>query len=469
MPWPHQSPPWAVDGSAAGQPVTVEVPPRSTLRLDDDTMGAAFGAVMVEFTGGSGAVSHILSGEGQMDEGPCSRQPVTNAHFPAIDTRRGAEARLWVFNPFPSDVVIEGTVSSSDGTRVPRVLAGAVARAGRATLIDLGEIVQRRGQFSISLEARAGQFIAELAQTGGTESPNGLRLQTGIAAPSDQSVFAFGEVTAGVASRLVLFNPADEPETVVVSIVPFISTPDTLPEPFEIEVPGRRAVDMYLNDEPRVPVDGPFFVRIHAGAGSGVTAQQVFEVTGDNGLGLSGGTATSVAALGSSSQWLAAGLRSGDVAAAQLAVVNPSLSTIAVVSVSAFAQGESLGEPIEVELPPGGGELVDVMPFLAGLPEGVVAAVEISSEEPVVVAKRIRSVSGNGFSVAQAFPAAEAETLPGLADSLPGLSDDTPTPTEPVSDEPVSDEPEPTDPVSTEPESTEPASTDPEPTEPGAQ
>ena len=383
---------------------------------------------MVEFDGG-GVASHRVSGEGLTDEGPCASRAFATAHFPAIDTRRGASARLWIFNPFPTDVVIDGTVSSSDGVRNPQDLTGFVVRANTATAIELGEIVQRREQFAVSLEARTGRFVAELAQTGnGTESPVGLRLQLGAEAPVKSAVFPLGLVTSGLTERFVLFNPGADPVVAVLGVVPFDADPAALPEPFELDIPPRRAVVLDLHDEPRVPADVPHWVRVHVAEGEGVVAERVVAVTGGNSLGLSSGTANSLGTPVGASHWLVPGVHSGEANPTTVSIVNPSISTIAVVEVTPFANGEALDAIEDLELAPGNGVLLDLAPIYEAAPDEALITIEISSEESVAVAKRVAVGSSALIEMVGLPSRSSVIALPPLSESTvavePNGSDD---------------------------------------------
>jgi hypothetical protein len=351
---------------------------------------------MAEFSGGGAAASHRVSGEGLTDEGPCASDAFSSAHFPAIDTRRGASARLWIFNPFPADVVIDGTVSSDDAVRNPGALTGFVVRAGTATAIDLGEIVQRREQFAVSLEARSGRFVAELAQTGdGTESPVGIRLQLGATDPVSTVVFPLGLVTAGLTERYVLYNPGTESVVAVLGVLPFDIDPASLPEPFEIEVPPRRAVSVQLHDEPRVPPDSSHWVRVHVAEGDGIVAERVVTVTGTNSLGLTSGTASSLGSAVGASRWLVPGLHSTERSDTQVSIVNPSIDTIAVVQVTPFVAGQELETLSDLEVAPGNGVIIDLGPIFDASPPDALVTLEISTGESVVVAKRARDASSD--------------------------------------------------------------------------
>ena len=419
---------WNADG-AAGPPISLEVPAASTLALTSADLGTAVGgSVLIESRPGAVTVAHRLVSTGLSDEGPCASRASGEAYFPILDTRRGASARLTIFNPFPADTVVDVTVSSVDGVRVPSELSSLVVRGASFRTIELGDIVQRRDLFSMGVRARSGRFVAEVAQYGdGVESPSGLRLQLGIPRTTDRVAFADGFVTGGIGERYVVYNPHAESARVALQVLPYDASAAARPEPFLLDVPARRAVTVDLAAEPRVAPDVLHWVLIDVLSGEGVAAARQVNVAGTNSSGLSSGIASSVGTPRSSTRWIVTGLDPAATTPASLLVANPSPDSIAVIEIATFVSGTAAAPAgvARIEVPPGQGTAVDLAPIQATAPAGTVMGLTLTAEAPVIIERRIIATSSADLSIVAGFPRVDGlAELPAVAAvSAPGAGD----------------------------------------------
>jgi hypothetical protein len=402
----------------AGQPAPVTnitVPAQSSTVLN-----AANGSVMVELSGGGATVSHELSAGSLWDEDLCSSQPSDEAYFPAIDTRRGNSARLTLLNPFQSDAVVKITISTSDTVRVPNQLNGLVIPGGTSRTIELNTIVERRAIFTASISG-SGRFISELAQydggqaspEDGTQSPTGLVLQLGAPGLVQHQLFADGLVTAGLTEAFVIANPTDSPSKVSLSVMPFDADPAARPQPFLLDVSANRSVVVQLDKEARVPPGTPHWVRLDVIDGAGVVAQRVVAVAGTNSLGLAGGIASTMGTPRAATSWIVPSLDPAQKTADSLAIVNPSVSGTAKVTIESFAAGVVATSSLDVGA--GKGVLINLSAAVAASAKGAALGLTLTSDQPIGVERRgVTSTKHDIAAVVGSPVAGSLEDLPPL-------------------------------------------------------
>ncbi len=391
--------------------VEVEVPAHSVVPIGADRFGGAQPGSVAVSANGLLLASHRLIGDGASDEAVCSSRGSGTWYFPAAysfnsGSLPAGSARLWVFNPFTSDASIDVTIVTEAGVRRPGELTGVVIGAGAARAIELGEVAQRREQFAAVVETRSGRVVAELAQaTDGTSTaPRGLRIQTGIPRAAERWVFPDSEGVEGVAEQLIVHNPAPDPITVQVAVRPDGADPAAYPDPFVLDVPGRRYAILDLSSETRLPPVGARTITIDTDAATGVVAQRVVSVRGSGGWPLSSGTANSSGITVEATRWWIPRVDQAAPGRSILRLVNTSEDSIAVVEIAASAGGSvtPAEDVTRVEVPAGRAVTVDAGAFAA---PDVPATLTLTASRPVVVERR-------------AFSSADTDlwVVPGVAD-----------------------------------------------------
>lgn len=378
--------------TVAPSPQTLAVPPRSAVVVPVGSPGAS---VLVEFDAVGPVVTHRIVMEKAFDEAPCATGGSEALYFPTAntDTTNGSSSQLWLFNPFPADVSVDVQVSSEDGVRTPGPLRGLVVAGGSSRVIEVGRIVQTRDQFAMALRVRGGVVIAEQSQLepGGA----GLMLTPGVPAASDRLAFADGRSGSGIGERYVIFNPGDVEAAVLVSVVPFDTDLQSLPEKFDLAVPPRRYTVLDIEGQARVPADRPHWVRVESVNGEGIVVQRMARVLSpDSPWGLRSGTGGSVGQTAMSRRWLLPWADRSAESTSTLVVVNPSTDTIAKVKVSRIAAGRAGEVGSAIELAPGGGLAVDL-----GAAGSEPAGIEVRSSAPVIVERRVAAASGSDLAV----------------------------------------------------------------------
>jgi len=389
----------------------VDVPPRSVVPVDASRFGGNQPGSVTVTADGPLVASHRLVAEGVAEEAICSSRGGSQWYFPAAYSQNGGKATagsalLWVYNPFPADASIDVTIVTEAGVRQPGDLTGFVVGAGRSRAIELADVAQRRDQFAVVVETRAGRVVADLVQAtdGTSNAPRGLRIQPGVSEPATRWMFPDSEGVAGVGERLVVYNPSGETVAALVAVQPDGADPESFPDPFVLDVPGRRYIVLDLSAETRLPPTGMRTIVVETDAPTGLIAERLIGVTGGGGWPLSGGAAASTGLRIEATRWTIPRIDRAAEGRSILRIVNPSASRAAVVSVTAMGNGnraapEGIGR---VEVP--AGETVTVDVGGAASPD-VPTLLRLESSIPVVVERRAFSSTDTDLWV-----------VPGVAD-----------------------------------------------------
>ena len=145
---------------------------RVELRLGD-LVPAPLVAALVEADGGPVAVEHRVTGPHGVDVGPCASASAPVWHLASGATTRDAREVLVLFNPFPTDAIVDITFDTDAGSREPVRFQGFPVAAGTVVGVDIGDDVARESQVSATLRTRAPAG----------SSPNACRSSTAAWAP----------------------------------------------------------------------------------------------------------------------------------------------------------------------------------------------------------------------------------------------------------------------------------------------
>lgn len=410
----------------------VEVGASTTARVNvRDTFGAHDLSVMVESASGELAVEHRLTSATAVDQVPCATSSSDRWYFPVQNTAleaRGEDeeaptdpvansARLVLFNPFSSDASVEITAAVDDGLRAPAEWAGLVVPAGTTRTVDLGEFVQRREQFSLSVELRNGRVIAETAQTHVQGNQvRGVRLQLGVPDSAPRWGFAAGFTGPGTNERLVVYNPGADLARVIVQVTP-VGGAAMPPEPFELDVASRRYRVIELSDEGRVPGVGQHSIQVESDTDTPIVVGRVTTVTGppesaDEGAGadpevvprpdLEHGTTIGTGSTLLATRWLVPLVITGGDQQPALIVNNPGAEPVIVSAATLAGDGEAVSVMDDVQVPAGDGVVVPLA-GLEGLPEGDVA-IQLTAGSPVLVERLVTFAEQGDLSLGLAIP-----------------------------------------------------------------
>jgi hypothetical protein len=254
------SPTTAESSEAAPAPASAPAPAARTIRLPardrvelrlGDLVAAPLVAALVEATGGAVAVEHRVTGPHGVDVGPCTSATAPVWHLASGATTRDAREVVVLFNPFPTDAIVDISFDTDAGSREPVRFQGFPVAAGTVVGVDIGDDVAREPQVSATLRTRTGRVVVErLQEFDGSLGPEGLAVALGVPEASTTWAFADGAVDEGRTERIVVYNPSDERAQVEVRVLPTTDEPAPAPQPFRLSIrAGTFTVVDYGTDE----------------------------------------------------------------------------------------------------------------------------------------------------------------------------------------------------------------------------
>jgi hypothetical protein len=396
-----------------GEPVTAEVEIPSVTRRDvrvSELVRAPFAAVLVEFDGGEVAVQHELSGPAGRTLAACASAPAASWYFPNATSRAGSKLLLTLFNPFPTDAVVDVVLEAEDGARTPQDYQGLVVEGAGVTTLDVSEVVTLRQELATAVTVRSGRVIAEQVQitTDAEGFPPSVAAMLGATEPAPVWLFADGIGADAYQERYAIYNPSDEPAEVDLEVL--LDDPETngVADPFEISVQPRRYTIVDVFADGRVPVGVAHAAVVRTRNDIPVVAQRV--IVGQPGSAQRGVGFT----LGSpvvARRWLAPVGSVAGASGAAIIVFNPSSTESVELSVRAVGDGRyEVVEGLDgATLAPLGRAVVDVGPDALGF-DGL--AVEAESSGPVVTETRLGFATGNDLAYLVAVPVVGTITPP---------------------------------------------------------
>jgi Family of unknown function (DUF5719) len=381
---------------------------------------AALVAALVEADGGPVAVEHRVTGPHGVDVGPCASATAPVWHLASGATTRDARDVLVLFNPFPTDAIVDISFDTDAGSREPVRFQGFPVAAGTVVGIDVGDDVAREPQVSATLRTRAGRVVAErLQEFDGSLGPEGLAVALGVPDASTAWVFADGAVDDGRTERIVVYNPGSERAEVEVRVEPTSDEPTPAPQPFRLSIRAGTfaVVDYGAEDRVVSGVEHATIVRstngvpvvaervtTHAGAPAGTDdGEGDGDGEGDaGGEGEAGGdVAVGPGAVAAATRWAFPSSVQGEDAGVRFVVFNPDPERPVPVTLLAMVGGRT-GEASfasDVEVPAGG--RVSLTGDAAG------AAWVVASEAPVVVERAVLGEDGLRLATGPGIPGVE--------------------------------------------------------------
>lgn len=397
------------EGASVTRDIELAPLARQAVRVSD-LVRAPFASVLAEFDAGEVAVQHELVGPSGRSLSACASAPASGWYFPQATTRAGAKLLLTLFNPFPTDAVVDVTFEAEDGARTPQPYQGLVVEGGRVTTLDVSEVVTLRQELATAVSVRSGRVITEqtLIVTDAEGLPPSLAAMLGAPRPESIWLFPDGIGADAYEERFVLYNPDDQTAEVDVEVL--LDDPETngIAEPFEVSVQPRRYAIVDVFGDGRVPVGVAHAAVVRVRNDVPVVAQRV--VVGTEGSAQRGVGYT----LGSpvvAGRWLAPVGSLPGASGAAVILYNPSPTESLTFSARVF--GGSRFEIIEgldgATLAPLGRLVIDVGPDGRGFES---PALEIESDAPLVAEGRFGFSEGNDLSYLVAVPVAGTVEAP---------------------------------------------------------
>lgn len=373
-------------------------------RIDDRVDGGA----SVEVTSGTATVAQELIAPNRSDHVDCLTEAGQRAYFASASTDAGATAQLWLTNPFSTDASVDIRVTVDSSVRVPAPFDGIIIPAGSTRMIDLATPggAELREQFAFAVEVRGGRIVAGLTQT---RANVGLRVNTGVQRPATNWAVPYSFTGAEMSERIWVYNPSETATEALVSVLPNGVASEMLPEPFVIDLPARRYGMVDLPLEGRLPTGELRWIQVEAFSEEGVVVSQVVSLnaaSGDGGANtrpaIAGGLAGQSGVTVQATSWVVSSLDPQATGQSIVSVANPSVDTIAVVTLTRMTQGaEGPTEVIiaDAEVAPLGTFGLDLADFA-----DADISVRVDSTSPVVVGARTTNTNAADFAMWSAIP-----------------------------------------------------------------
>lgn len=454
-----------------------EVPARS--RVDtvlSDLVTAPFAAALVEVTGGTVAVSHVLKGRVGWSQGPCASSPATHWYFPAGTTRERSREILAVFNPFPDAAVLDITNPTDEGVRTAGELQAKVVPAGKLAILEVNDVVTVRASVTSAVNVRSGRVVVERIQIYDPDAAAEVRSEStpgtgpaGSTTSTTESSGTTGSTTPGSAAPLagrglsvdlgspvvsptwvfpssparaedtrteyVLYNPGKDDADAVIGVTladePGSDRPPPAVEPFTVTVRGEQFVTVSLDNDERVPVDRPHWDFVFTSNGVPIVAERMVRRLPE---AIVPGLDLTIGAPIASDRWVVPTATWAGARSSVVTVVNPGPGPVRF-AVRAVRDGED--RPIDgaqdVLLPPGRSRSFDLgllgstspVAALVQADGPVVVGHDLTFDDPLAVASSLGIPVASGLT-RLAAPDLTADVLTGAGQDVVDVPGSTP-------------------------------------------
>ncbi|HEY2331889.1 MAG TPA: DUF5719 family protein [Acidimicrobiales bacterium] len=368
-----------------GAVLTVAAPPASS--------------ALVQSTGGGVVVEQSAAGTTGRAVAHCASDTSPTWYTANGSTLVDATEVLSLFNPFPSDAVVDIEFSTEEGREAPGAVQGLVIPAGRTTFVDATATVRRQQVTAAAVRARTGQLVVtRLQRFDGSAGRAGLSLTLAARAAAVQWTFPNAASTAADVTGWQVFNPDTREAEVTIASFP---TSGDAPEPIDITVPPRSQVTVPAARDGGVPTGVPFTSTVTSSNEVPVVAERLVDVRApDTHPGW-----TSV--LGSPAPARRLAFAAGDTSAGAeqwLAIFNPGQTPAKVDISSMTAAGRAPIAALQgVVVPPSSQVVFRMNDYVQAAPLGL----EIDATEPVVVDRTMTTIGATGLSITAGVPLAD--------------------------------------------------------------
>jgi hypothetical protein len=246
---------------AEGEPVTqdIDVPPLDSLDVQlDEVVESPYAAAFVEIDGGGGLVEQRASDPAGESVAACANASAAEWYLAAGDTLDGSIEQLVLSNPHDYPAVVDITMATERGVRVPEDYQGYAVPAQSVRVIDVNSIIGDQTRIGISVVATRGRVVAGRSQLLETPDRTGHVMTLAAPAVRDQWWFVYGEQADNVVENYYLYNPGEEDAEVTPVLLGFQQPPGMEP-PDTIVVPDGEVVEFRLGDFADLPA-GPHSV-----------------------------------------------------------------------------------------------------------------------------------------------------------------------------------------------------------------
>ncbi|RZP36191.1 MAG: hypothetical protein EVA19_07980 [Acidimicrobiales bacterium] len=212
-----------ISPTSARRLVRLEVPGLSTRSLEvaDQTTDELVSA-LVEAPISGVAVSRRIRSTYGSDVASCSSVVADVWHVVSGDTQADAVSQLVIYNPLPTDAVVDLSFASDAeaGLYVPKELVGMVVPAANVISIDIGAHVRRRDVLSATVRARLGRVVVDhLQRFDGSSGRVGFSATLASTITSTSWYHPVARLGERESVSVVMSNPTDVVADVEVTVV----------------------------------------------------------------------------------------------------------------------------------------------------------------------------------------------------------------------------------------------------------
>jgi hypothetical protein len=193
-------------------------------------------AAVLRWQGGPVVASWRFDGQAQRVGASCTQSPAPQWTMTGANTTAGSTARLYLFNPFDSDAVVQAAFATPEG-RVDLVRSENISVPSRSVVdLDLTELQPEQPDLGLILDVQAGRVVAsglqrfgqpelpevELEDVEPAVDPNAPEGRTVLPATpvveTDVLGLAYAAAGENTTSWLSVLNASEEPASITVTV-----------------------------------------------------------------------------------------------------------------------------------------------------------------------------------------------------------------------------------------------------------
>ncbi|HET9546560.1 MAG TPA: DUF5719 family protein [Desertimonas sp.] len=238
-----------------GEPITqdIDVPPFASQEFPlDQLVDSPYAAAYVEVDGGGGLVEQRAVDPAGESVAACANASSRAWYLAAGDTLDGSVEQLVLSNPHDYPAVVDVTLATERGVRVPEQYQGFAVPAQSVRVIDVNSIIGDQTRIGVTVVATRGRVVVGRSQVLDTPDRTGYVMTLGAPDVRDQWWFVYGEQADNVVENYYLYNPGDEDAEVAPVLLGF-QPPAGMEPPETIVVPDGEVVEFRMADVGALP------------------------------------------------------------------------------------------------------------------------------------------------------------------------------------------------------------------------
>jgi Family of unknown function (DUF5719) len=249
---------------------TIVVPARGRKVINPaETAPSTMAAALIEMSGAVGAVEQTATSQEGVSVSACVLEPSPNWYLADGSTRSDSSMSLTLFNPSPTDAVVDLAFADEENARVTKKFEGRVVPARSLVVLDISQVILRKERLSVAATVRSGSLVMGRFQVFRGDSGSRRGFMVGAAAPALSTEWRFasgqkgdgGPGTLPASTRVIVHNPGTSDATVFVTSFP--ATPEPVappnaegtppatgpaaPDPIRVVVGARQSYTVDLN------------------------------------------------------------------------------------------------------------------------------------------------------------------------------------------------------------------------------